>query len=62
MDEKMKELLRRVSPASIAEELLSVQPMNVDLSKLYEAGASREELEARGYKPVSQLGLLWIKE
>ncbi len=47
----------------IAEEIISVQPMDPTIMKdLYYAGKSEEDLKAEGYKPVSRLGLLWIKE
>ena len=49
----------------IAKEILEVQPMNgaLDgLKTLYENSLSKEELERQGYKPVSRLGLMWVKE
>lgn len=47
----------------IARELLSVQPMDSNvLSDLYKASKSREELIKEGYKPVSRMGLLWVKD
>ena len=47
----------------IAKELCSVQPMpNNMLSLLHEHGKDAKQLEEEGYKPVSRLGLLWIKK
>ena len=44
-------------------EIISVQPMDQTIMKdLYNASKSEEDLKAEGYKPVSRLGLLWIKE
>lgn len=59
---KLLKMVRDVMPAQIAKELNSVQPMpsNV-ISELYKMSASKEELEAAGYKPVSGLGLMWVK-
>jgi hypothetical protein len=50
------------SPQKLAEELVSVQPMPSDsISALYAVSKSKEELEAEGYKPVSKIGLMWVK-
>lgn len=47
----------------IAEEIVNVQPMPSDLFKnLIASSTPREQLIAEGYKPVSRIGLLWIKE
>jgi len=47
----------------IAEEIISVQPMDPELfKKLTDNSMSKEELIANGYKPVSSLGLMWTKE
>jgi hypothetical protein len=52
-----------IDPKKLAEELISVQPMPDNAIKdLYEASKSEEELRAEGYKPVSGLGLTWIKD
>ena len=55
---------KKVSLAEqIANEIVSVQPMSSDLIKeLYEQSMTKEELKKEGYKPVSRLGLMWIKE
>jgi hypothetical protein len=46
----------------LAEEILSVQPMLDNVMKdLFEAAIDKAELEKDGYKPVSQMGILWIK-
>lgn len=47
----------------IAEDLLSVQPMPSDvMTNLFKAAIDQTELEKDGYRPVSRLGLLWVKE
>ena len=47
----------------IANEIVSVQPMSGDLVKeLYEQSMTKEELKKEGYKPVSRLGLMWVKD
>jgi DNA-directed RNA polymerase subunit F len=47
----------------IANEIVSVQPMPKDaIKKLYEQSMTREELKKEGYKPVSRLGLMWVKD
>lgn len=59
---KLLKMVRDVMPAQIAKELNSVQPMPSNaISELYKMSASKEELEAEGYKPVSGLGLMWVK-
>lgn len=54
---------KKVSLAEqIANEIVSVQPMSSDLIKeLYEQSMTKEELKKEGYKPVSRLGLMWVK-
>lgn len=49
----------------IAKEILSVQPMDEAgkaLKQLYEQSKSKEQLINEGYKPVSRVGLMWIKD
>lgn len=59
-----KETNKKVSLAEqIANEIVSVQPMSGDLIKeLYEQSMTKEELKKEGYKPVSRLGLMWVKD
>jgi hypothetical protein len=59
-----EETNKKVSLADqIANEIVSVQPMPKDVIKeLYEQSMTREELKKEGYKPVSRLGLMWVKE
>lgn len=48
----------------IAMELLSVQPMDEAgkaLTELYKGSKSTQQLSDEGYKPVSQMGLMWVK-
>jgi hypothetical protein len=56
------DLIRKTVPNRIAEELLSVQPMNVDYKALMESGMSEAQLIAEGYEPVSGMKLLWVKK
>jgi DNA-directed RNA polymerase subunit F len=59
-----EETNKKVSLAEqIANEIVSVQPMSDDLIKeLYEQSMTKEELKKEGYKPVSRLGLMWVKD
>lgn len=51
------------SPNDLAKELVNVQPVtNEGLKDLYELCKSKEELEAEGYRPVSSLGLMYVKK
>lgn len=59
----MNDLSKLMMVKSIAEELVSVQPMPANaFSELMKVAESRKELEESGYKPVSNIGLLWIKK
>ena len=65
MSEKKVLMPRMVGldPNVLAAEICSVQPMpNNAISELYKAAKDRDELIEEGYKPVSNLGLLWIKD
>ena len=65
MDKKKVLIPRMVGldPNVLAAEICSVQPMpNNAISELYKAAKSRDELIKEGYKPVSNLGLMWIKD
>jgi hypothetical protein len=59
-----EETNKKVSLADqIANEIVSVQPMPKDvIKKLYEHSMTREELKKQGYKSVSRLGLMWVKD
>ena len=65
MSEK-KVLMPRIvglDPNVLAADICSVQPMpNNAISELYKAAKSRDELIEEIYWPVSNLGLLWIKD
>jgi hypothetical protein len=59
MTKKIKQTLAE----QMANEIISVQPMPSNIVKeLYEQSMTKEQLKAEGYKPVSRLGLMWIKE
>lgn len=65
MSEKKVLIPRMVGldPNVLAADICSVQSMpNNAISELYKASKSRDELIEEGYKPVSNLGLLWIKD
>lgn len=58
-----KTKMNKTISEKIAEELCSVQPMPNDCIKnLHDAGKSKNELIKEGYKPVSGLGLMWVKD
>ncbi|QDJ96498.1 hypothetical protein Xoosp13_312 [Xanthomonas phage Xoo-sp13] len=62
-DVELRELIRKVFPAKIANDLVNVQPINTDAyAGLIKNGLTEEELIAQGYEPVSSTGLLWIKK
>ena len=49
----------------LAEEILSVQPMDEAgkaLAELYRLAKTEDELKSEGYVPVSHLGLMWVKK
>ena len=55
--------IKGLDPNVMAADICSVQPMpDHALADLYKNALSREELVAKGYKPVSNLGLMWIKD
>jgi hypothetical protein len=63
MDQKLLDSLRQIIPQTIAEELLSVQPMSTDaFKKVLDDSMSEADLIAAGYKPVSPLKLMWVKK
>jgi hypothetical protein len=63
MNEEMFKMIRTVTPDQIAKDLLSVQPMTSNaLKNLNEQSMSEEQLKEEGYKPVSRMGLMWIKK
>jgi len=46
----------------VAEQLVSVQPMDSILMKdIFKYGKSEPELIEAGYSPISNHGLLWMK-
>lgn len=63
MDQATIDMMRRLIPQRMAEELVSVQPITVDLSPLMDGGPSEQELREAGYEPVDELTkLMWIKK
>lgn len=49
----------------MVKDLISVQPMDEAgkaFKELYELSKSKSDLKKEGYKPVSRLGLLWVKK
>ena len=60
---KEMEYIGKYTPEQIAKEICSVQPMDPKLfCDLYKTAKSKEQLEKEGYRPVSRLGLMWIKD
>lgn len=56
-------IVAREQVNQMARELVSVQPMPDDLMKKIGDHAHKDvDLKTLGYRPVSQLGLLWIKD
>ena len=45
----------------LIDDILSVQPIDVDITPLFN-GPSKKELIDAGYVPVSSLGIMWIKK
>jgi hypothetical protein len=63
MSDDLIRKIRATTPDQLARELLLVQPMpNNTFEVLYNESKSQAELKAEGYKPVSSLGLMWIKD
>ena len=55
--------VRQTLPDQIANEIIGVQPMGTNtLDALFENAKTKEELIESGYKPVSDLGFMWIKK
>jgi hypothetical protein len=55
--------LRRSAPSDIANEIVSVQPIDgVAFAALYKGSKTECELKDEGYEPVSPMGLMWIKK
>ena len=47
----------------IAEEIVSVQPMDTNIIKnLCKNSLTPKQLEEQGYKPVSGMGLMYVKD
>lgn len=59
-------MINKDLPRTIAEELCSVQPMSKEVGEafmtLMKNAQSPEELRKQGYRPVSNMGLMWVKE
>ncbi len=54
---------KKYSVEEIAEQIVRVQPIPSDtFSKLYSITMTEQELRDEGYKPVSRIGLMWIKD
>ena len=62
----MNELIKELAKAKleqIAKDIIDVQPMpHRAMKTLIESSSSEEVLIENGYRPVSRIGLLWIKE
>jgi hypothetical protein len=54
--------IRQTIPNKIAEEICSVEPIKIfSFKELIDNAMSKQNLINSGYKPVSELGLMWIK-
>lgn len=67
MDIKTQEMLdaiRKQTPLSIAESIVSVQPIDSNFfQKLLESSKDEEQLRADGYIPIDPLTkLMWVKK
>ena len=61
--QKLIDMIRKTAPNKIAEELVNVQPINLEIGKLLmEHGMNEDELIAEGYTPVSHHKIMWIKK
>lgn len=61
-DPKLLQMMRRMIPNVIAEDIINVQPMDPMIyQRLMDAAMSEEDLLAEGYKPVSHHRLMWTK-
>jgi hypothetical protein len=61
--EKIK-LIRETAAKHLAEQIISVQPMDAPkiFADLLAASTPHSELVEQGYEPVSSMGLLWRKK
>jgi len=56
-------VMRGLDPNVLAADICSVQPMpNNAISELYLNAMPRKDLIEQGYKPVSNLGFMWMKK
>lgn len=61
--EDLFDKVRKSIPELIGNEIIAVQPMSSNtFVGLFENAKSKKELINGGYKPVSNLGLMWIKK
>lgn len=52
-----------LDPNVLAADICSVQPMpNNAISELYLIALPKKDLIEQGYKPASNLGLMWVKD
>jgi hypothetical protein len=60
---EMIEEIRKKTPLEIAKAIVEIQPINhpILMENLLAVAKSDKELQEGGYKPVSRMGLLWIK-
>jgi hypothetical protein len=64
IDQKLFDLVMRNTAATIAQQLVSVQPMPSNtFTDLIISAKTEEELRAAGYEPVSQdTRIMWVKK
>jgi hypothetical protein len=60
--DELIEQVRRTRPDEIAKEICSVQPLSDDVLRYLTSEASTDaDLIEHGFRPVSSLGLVWIR-
>lgn len=62
-DADLIKMVRENALELIARDLISVQPMPSDaITSLLKGGKSEQQLRAEGYRPVSSLRFMWVKD
>lgn len=62
-NKELIKLIRKQTIEVLAEEIVRVQPIDPNLIiDLYKISKNKEELEQEGYRPVSEMGLIYIKD
>ena len=59
---KLIDIVRKTTPDRIAHEITNVQPVPCISPSQYNLCKTEAELIKEGFKPVSSMGLMWIKK